>query len=162
MRVDAKLGGRIENNEGQVDEAAWGLPARWVDYTGPVTLAGVANAASNQVSGVRGQVSDSEQGSNSNSDTGHPTPDTSPILGIALMSHPKSFRPIPRWHVRTYGLFAANPFGQVDFPQPEAAKQGAYTIKKGDSITLRYLVLLHRGRTNKAELDEAFEEFAAK
>ncbi len=128
MRVDAKLGGRIENNEGQTDEAAWGLPAKWVDYTGPVTEDG------------------------SERDT----------LGIALMSHPKSFRPIPRWHVRTYGLFAANPFGQIDFPKPEAAKQGAYTIKKGDSISLRYLVLLHRGRTNKVELDEVFEEFAAK
>ena len=54
-------------------------------------------------------------------------------VGIAIMSHPKSFRPTPRWHVRTYGLFAANPFGQKDFPNPEAAKQGEVTIKKGDS-----------------------------
>ena len=44
--------------------------------------------------------------------------------------------------MRTYGLFAANPFGQKDFPNPEAAKQGAVTIKKGDSLTLRYRVLV--------------------
>ena len=78
------------------------------------------------------------------------------------MSHPKSFRPTPRWHVRTYGLFAANPFGQKDFPHPEAAKQGAVTIKKGDSLTLDYRVLLHRGETNNGrEIEEVFREFAA-
>jgi hypothetical protein len=122
MRVDAKTGGRIVNSEGLENEAAWGMPARWVDYTGPV-----------------------------NGET----------VGIALMSYPKGFRPVPRWHVRTYGLFAANPFGQKDFPHPEAAKQGAYTIKKGDSIVLHYRVLLHRGKTNAAEMECAFREFAA-
>ncbi len=122
MRVEAKQGGRIVNSDGKENAAAWGLPARWVDYTGP----------------VEGET-----------------------VGIAIMSHPKSFRPLPRWHVRTYGLFAANPFGQKDFPEPEAAKQGEFTIKKGDSITLRYRVLLHRGKTNPAEIDRAFGEFAA-
>jgi hypothetical protein len=62
--------------------------------------------------------------------------------------------------VRTYGLFAANPFGRTDFPDPDRSKQGPTTIKKGDSLTLRYRVLLHRGRTEKAQLNEAFEEFA--
>lgn len=123
MRVDAKQGGHIVNSEGQENADAWGLPARWVDYTGPVE-----------------------------GDT----------VGITMMCHPKSFRPTPRWHVRTYGLFAANPFGQKDFPKPEAAEQGAYTIKPGDSITMRYLVLLHRGKTSPVEIEKAFREFAAR
>jgi hypothetical protein len=122
MRVDAKKGGHIVNSDGKENAAAWGLPARWVDYTGPV---------------------DGE------------------TVGIAIMSHPKSFRPLPRWHVRTYGLFAANPFGQKDFPKPAAAKQGEYTLKKGDSITLRYRVILHRGVTDTKQLDAAFHDFAA-
>jgi Methane oxygenase PmoA len=129
MRVEAKLGGRITNSEGQTDDAAWGQPAKWVDYTGPTSAT--------------------------------PTSDNSPV-GIAILSHPKSFRPVPRWHVRAYGLFAANPFGQVDFPNPEAAKQGPVTIKKGDSLTLRYLVLFHRGQTDAADLNAAFEEFASR
>ena len=95
-----------------------GHARQWVDYTGPVTVA----------ASLRDRIRSCG-----------PSED---VLGIAIMSHPKSFRPVPRWHVRTYGLFAANPFGQRDFPKPEAAKQGAYTIKKGDSITLRYRVLL--------------------
>jgi hypothetical protein len=121
MRVDAKTGGRILNSERQTNEEAWGQPARWVDYTGPVE-----------------------------GDT----------VGIAIMSHPKSFRATPRWHVRTYGLFAANPFGQKDFPHPEAAQQGPVTIKKGDSLTLRYRVWLHKGETNVARAEEVFRDFA--
>ncbi len=36
MKVDAGLGGRIENSHGQVNADAWGMPAKWVDYFGPV------------------------------------------------------------------------------------------------------------------------------
>src|SRR3954471_20218649 len=122
MRVDAKQGGHIVNSDGKENADAWGLPARWVDYTGP----------------VEGKT-----------------------VGIAIMSHPKSFHPLPRWHVRTYGLFAANPFGQKDFPDPAAAKQGEYTLNKGDSIKLLYRVILHRGKSNSADIDRAFREFAA-
>jgi hypothetical protein len=123
MRVDAKQGGKITNSEGQTNADAWGLPARWVDYTGPV---------------------DGE------------------IVGIAMFSHPESFRPVPRWHVRTYGLFTANPFGQRDFPKPELADQGAVTLKKGESLTLRYRVLVHASETDRPALEQAFQEFAAK
>ena len=35
------------------------------------------------------------------------------------------------WHVRTYGLFAANPFGWHDFGRPE---RGDYTIPGGQAI----------------------------
>jgi hypothetical protein len=68
---------------------------------------------------------------------------------------------VPRWHVRGYGLFTANPFGQRDFPHPEAAQQGAVTIQHGDALTLRCRVLLHRGWTEDAAIRAAFEEFAA-
>ena len=78
MRVEAKHGGRIVNSRGQTDAAAWGKPAEWVDYHGPVD----------------GQT-----------------------LGIAILNHPASFRFPTGWHVRTYGLFAANPFAQEEFPR---------------------------------------------
>jgi hypothetical protein len=146
MRVEAKLGGRIVNSDGKVDDAAWGLPAKWVDYTGPVE----------QLSGDRDQVSSvTEKPDARNSKS------KAPILGIAIFSHPDSFVPVPRWHVRGYGLFAANPFGDADFPKSKAAKQGPTTLKKGDTLTLRYRVLLHRGRTDEAAINKAFDEFAA-
>lgn len=148
MRVEAKLGGKIVNSDGLVDEAAWGIPAKWVDYTGPSSVAGVSDPGRK----VSAPPSPQSPAPNSQKDT----------VGIAIMSHPTSFRPLPRWHVRTYGLFTANPFGKKDFPKPEAYEQGPTTIKKGDSLTLRYRVLLHRGATDKASIEEAFEEFAAK
>jgi hypothetical protein len=118
MRVDAKKGGRISNSEKQINGDAWGQPARWVDYTGP----------------VEGET-----------------------VGITFMSHPKSFRPTPRWHVRTYGLFAANPFGNKDF---SATDQGPVTIKKGDSTTFKYRVWLHKGATNVDQIEEVYREFS--
>ncbi len=36
MKVSAKKGGRIINSRGQSDLEAWGQPAEWVDYHGPV------------------------------------------------------------------------------------------------------------------------------
>jgi hypothetical protein len=122
MRLEARKGGRIVNSEGLTDDAAWGMPARWVDYTGPV-----------------------------NGD----------VAGIAMMSHPTSFRPAPRWHVRGYGLFTANPFGERDFPKSDVGAQGPVTIERGETLSLRYRVLLHRGRTEDAAIESAFEEFAA-
>lgn len=81
-------------------------------------------------------------------------------LGIAVLNHPKSFRYPTRWHVRTYGLFAANPWGTKDFT---AGKEtgGEYTLAKGDSLTLRYRVIFHRGDENEGKIAEAFEKFAA-
>ncbi|QDU54791.1 DUF6807 domain-containing protein [Aeoliella mucimassa] len=36
MKVTEKLGGTILNSHGDVDTEAWGKPASWVDYSGPV------------------------------------------------------------------------------------------------------------------------------
>ena len=39
-------------------------------------------------------------------------------VGIAIFDHPQNPRHPTWWHVRDYGLFAANPFGQHDFEKP--------------------------------------------
>jgi hypothetical protein len=78
-------------------------------------------------------------------------------VGITFMSHPKSFRPVPRWHVRTYGLFAANPFGNRDF---EATDQGPVTIKKGDSAKFKYRVWLHKGPASPDQIEAVFRDFS--
>jgi len=120
MRVDAKQGGRIVNSEGQTNGDAWGKPAAWVDYHGPVD----------------GQV-----------------------VGIAIFNHPSSFRFPTYWHVRTYGLFAANPFGLHDFPGGNG-KDGSHTLAPGETMTLRYRVLLHRGDEKSAKIGEAYAAYS--
>jgi hypothetical protein len=121
MKVDAKQWGQIVNDRGQTDAAAWGKPAAWVDYHGPI---------------------DGE------------------TIGIAILNHPSSFRFPTTWHVRTYGLFAANPFGGKDFGKDQAEKYGEFTLAKGETMQLRYRLILHRGDAEQAKIAEAFAEYA--
>ncbi len=80
--------------------------------------------------------------------------------GIAIMNHPDSFRFPTFWHVRTYGLFAANPFGRREFP--DGGKQdGSYTLPDGQTITLRYRVWLHKGDEKEGRVAAAYESYAS-
>jgi hypothetical protein len=81
-------------------------------------------------------------------------------VGIAIFNHPSSFRFPTYWHVRTYGLFAANPFGLHDF-EPGKDVDGSYTLSPGETMTLRYRVLLHRGDEKSGKVAEAFAPYAA-
>ena len=80
-------------------------------------------------------------------------------VGIAVLDHPGSFRHPTYWHVRTYGLFAANPFGIHDFPGGKG-KDGSHTIEKGGSITFRYRILIHSGTTEDAKIASVYEQYA--
>lgn len=83
-------------------------------------------------------------------------------VGIAMFNHPGNFRNPTRWHARTYGLLAANPFGDSEFPADSfAPKQAALTIAKGQVLPLRYRVLFHRGDPEAAGIAEAYKAFAA-
>ena len=74
-----------------------------------------------------------------------------------MLNHPSSFRYPTAWHVRTYGLFAANPFGWHDFGKPE---KGDYVIPAGQSIEFHYRVILHQGATESAAPARLFEGYA--
>lgn len=80
-------------------------------------------------------------------------------VGIAILNHPRSFRFPTYWHVRTYGLFAANPFGLRDFHNGSDVN-GALTLKQGESFTLHFRVLLHTGDAQSARIAEAYETYA--
>jgi len=118
MKVERKTGGKIISSEGLENEKAWGKPAKWVDYHGP----------------IRGET-----------------------LGIAILNHPSSFRYPTHWHVRPYGLFAANPWGLHDFTNGK--ERSDHTMKKGDSFTLRYRVIFHKGDEKQGKIEEAFVSY---
>jgi hypothetical protein len=80
-------------------------------------------------------------------------------LGIAVLNHPSSFRYPTRWHVRTYGLFAANPFGATSF-DPKTTDESGATVKSGESITLRYRVIFHKGDAESADIAAAFKAYS--
>ena len=79
--------------------------------------------------------------------------------GVAMLCHPSSFHYPNRWHVRSYGLFAANPFGTYHFTGAEQPGDGV-RLKQGESIQLRYRILMHRGDTHTAQVAQHFEQYA--
>jgi len=81
-------------------------------------------------------------------------------IGIAIMNHPSSFRYPTYWHVRNYGLFAANPFGVHDFESLQDTKAGELILSKGETFTLRYRVLFHKGDAEDAKIADAYKEYA--
>jgi hypothetical protein len=90
--------------------------------------------------------------------SGSAAPET---LGIAIFDHPGNPRHPTTWHVRDYGLFAANPFGLHDFEKkPKGA--GDMTIAAGQSATFRYRFYIHRGDEKQARVAEHYQEYIAK
>lgn len=78
-------------------------------------------------------------------------------LGIAILNHPSSFRYPTPWHVRTYGLFAANCFGLKAFDKN--AEPGDYTLEKGKTLAFRYRVIFHQGDEKAGKIAEAFAAY---
>ena len=60
-------------------------------------------------------------------------------VAVKIVDMPDSFRHPTYWHVRTYGLFAANPFGEHDFLNKQE-KSGEYVLKKGETIRFHYQI----------------------
>jgi hypothetical protein len=81
-------------------------------------------------------------------------------LGIAMFDHPKNPRHATWWHVRDYGLFAANPFGQHDFENLKENKTaGNLVVPAGKSITFKYRIYLHEGDEQQAKVAERFQRY---
>jgi hypothetical protein len=80
-------------------------------------------------------------------------------VGVAMFDHPKNPRFPTWWHVRDYGLFAANPFGLHDFEKKEKGA-GNMVVKAGESVTFRYRFYFHKGNEMDAKVTEQFAEFA--
>ncbi len=125
MKVDAKKGGLLTNSDGDTNKDAWGKPAAWVDYTGPVL----------------------------NGDGKETT------MGIAILCHPETYNYPNRWHVRTYGLFAANPFGVHHFVGDKEPTAGV-DLDSGNSLKFRYQVILHTDSIATSDIAEHFEQYS--
>ena len=81
-------------------------------------------------------------------------------VGVAIFDHPQNPRHPTWWHVRDYGLFAANPFGQHDFEKLADKQAGDLTVPAGGSITFRYRVYMHEGNTDQAAVAERYRQYA--
>ena len=68
------------------------------------------------------------------------------VEGIAVMTHPDNpWRPI--WFTREYGHLSPSPFNFLEQP---------WRLQKGQSIYLRYRVVMHSGTPKQADLDGVY------
>ena len=82
-------------------------------------------------------------------------------VGLALMDHPGNPRHPTYWHSRSYGLFAANPFGVADFER-DKSKNGNMTLEAGQSLRFRYRLVIHPGDVKSADVAALYKEYAGK
>ncbi len=64
-------------------------------------------------------------------------------VGVALLSHPSNPTGTMRWHVRAYGLCAANPFALLAY-DPAGGRSGAWDAPGGQA-RFAFRVCVHRG-----------------
>ena len=82
------------------------------------------------------------------------------IVGLAIFDNPSNPRYPTWWHVRDYGLFAANPFGVHDF-EKKPAGTGNLTVPSGSSITFRYRFYIHDGDEKQADVAGQYDQYVA-
>ncbi|TWU41648.1 hypothetical protein Q31b_31020 [Novipirellula aureliae] len=80
------------------------------------------------------------------------------LSGITIHYHPSSFAAPCYWHVRNYGLFAANPFGRYHFTGGK--KTEGFTVKSGDSIMIRCQTVFYTGAFDREQTISEFEAYS--
>ena len=127
--------GTIVNSEGQRNDDAWGQPARWVDYSGPIpdadgTPRHLGIAVFDHPHNLR-----------------HPTRWHARDYGL-FAANP--------FGVRDFTAKGGQASGAVVAGGPPRA--GDYRLAAGDSLTLRYLFIFHEGGAADARLEERFRD----
>lgn len=82
-------------------------------------------------------------------------------MSIAMFDHPTNLRHPTTWHARDYGLVTANPFGLHHFLKQDKGA-GAFRIKQGDNLFLRYHIEFFKGNVSPEEVERKYRLFAAK
>lgn len=85
--------------------------------------------------------------------------------GIAIFDHAANLRHPTCWHVRNYGLMAANPFGysffiEEDYNKGLIPENGDYTIAAGGELVFNYRVFVHSGTAEEAAVAARYREYA--
>lgn len=77
------------------------------------------------------------------------------LVSLVILDNPNNIGYPTYWHARGYGLFAANPFGQKELSGGKDVLN--YKLPAGQSVTIRYKVLIHSGSNLSG--DQVYTEF---
>jgi hypothetical protein len=82
-------------------------------------------------------------------------------VGVAIFDHPSNPKHPTYWHSRSYGLFAANIFGEHDFYN-DKERDGSVKLQPGETLRFQYRVVIHPGDTQTANIDKLYRDYAGK
>lgn len=71
--------------------------------------------------------------------------------GLAILSHPQNPWHPPTWFTRDYGFFSPTPMYWL--------ADGRFDMDKGDTLDLRYRVIVHTGATKEANIAKLYNEW---
>jgi len=80
-------------------------------------------------------------------------------LGIAIFDNPANPKHPTYWHSRSYGLFAANIFGEHDF-YDDKSRNGSVTVEPGNTLRFRYRVIIHPGDAASANIAAMYKKYS--
>ena len=83
-------------------------------------------------------------------------------VGIAILNYPKSANYPTYWHARDYGLFAANPLGQLAFQKSrkvENPKAFALTLEPGETAHFNFYIIIYDGSKTPEQLEKLFARY---
>ena len=78
-------------------------------------------------------------------------------VNVVIIDHPKNVGYPTYWHLRGYGLFAANPLGQKVFSNGKETLN--FSLKKGESVTFRYRTIIASKQLDDAAVNKSMVEF---
>jgi hypothetical protein len=81
-------------------------------------------------------------------------------VGVAIFDNPANPGHPTYWHVRGYGLLAANIFGRKAFERNDAVN-GSRTLEPGETLTFQYRVVVHPGDSRTANIAALYDKYAA-
>lgn len=74
------------------------------------------------------------------------------VEGLAIFDSPGNLWYPSTWLTRDYGFFSPTPMNWLD--------EKGFSLKKGESLELRYCVIVHAGDTIRSGIDKHFEEWS--
>ncbi len=82
-------------------------------------------------------------------------------VSVCIFDYPKNINNPPHWMARDYGLFGVNSFGSSAYT--EGKEQLNYILKKGDSITFKYQIVISNGvPLNVKNIEILYKDFVKK
>ena len=79
-------------------------------------------------------------------------------VGVTILDNPANPHSPVHWHVRAYGLFAANPFGSSTFTG-DKSQDSPTTLEAGKSLRFRYRVIIHPGDAASANIPAEWDRY---